>query len=108
MKNHKLHPTSSTPFPEANGITFPEVNETLQEKQDTKKKDTKLITRPSPSKITNESPSFLERIQGDICDSIHPPSGSFSYFMVLMDASTRWSHICLLSSRNIAFSRLLA
>ena len=28
--------------------------------------------------------------------------------MVLIDASTRWSHVCLLSIRNIAFSRLLA
>ena len=30
------------------------------------------------------------------------------YFMVLIDASTRWSHVCLLSTRNIAFARLLA
>ena len=28
--------------------------------------------------------------------------------MVLIDASTRWSHVCLLSTRNVAFSRLLA
>ena len=28
--------------------------------------------------------------------------------MVLIDASTRWSHVCLLSSRNLAFVRLLA
>ena len=28
--------------------------------------------------------------------------------MVLIDASTRWSHVCLLTSRNVAFSRLLA
>ena len=28
--------------------------------------------------------------------------------MVLIDASTRWSHVCLLSIRNVAFSRLLA
>ena len=27
--------------------------------------------------------------------------------MVLIDVSTRWSHVCLLSSRNVAFSRLL-
>ena len=27
--------------------------------------------------------------------------------MVLIDASTRWSHVCLLSTRNIAFGRLL-
>ena len=63
----------------------------------------KLIIKPSPSKIYIESPSFLERIQGDICEPIHPPCGPFRYFMVLIDASTRWSHICLLSTRNAAF-----
>ena len=28
--------------------------------------------------------------------------------MVLIDASTRWSHVCLLSTRNVAFARVLA
>ena len=28
--------------------------------------------------------------------------------MVLIDASTRWSHACLLFTRNVAFTRLLA
>ena len=28
--------------------------------------------------------------------------------MVLVDASTRWSHVCLLSTRNTAFAKLLA
>ena len=58
----------------------------------------KLIIRPSFTKVTFESPAFLERIQGDICGPIHPPSGPFRYFMVLIDASTRWSHVILLSS----------
>ena len=49
----------------------------------------KLILRPSPSKIQNESPMFLERIQGDICGLIHPPCGPFRYFMALIDASSR-------------------
>src|ERR1017187_6135398 len=39
---------------------------------------------------------------------ISPPCGPFRYFMVLIDASTRWSHVCLLSTRNVAFARLLA
>ena len=64
--------------------------------------------RPSPEKIEIESPAFLERIHGDICGPIHPPSGSFRYFMVLIDVSSRWSHVCLLSSRNLAFAKLLA
>ena len=68
----------------------------------------KLIVRPSINKIMFESPVFLERIHGDICGPIHPPCGPFRYFMVLIDASTRWSHVCLLSTRNVAFARLLA
>ncbi|CAM8919718.1 unnamed protein product [Rhodiola kirilowii] len=28
--------------------------------------------------------------------------------MVLIDASSKWSHVCLLSTRNVAFARLLA
>jgi len=53
----------------------------------------KLIIKSSPSKITNEISNFLEQIQGNICEPIHPPSGLFSYFMVLVDAFTRWSHV---------------
>ena len=68
----------------------------------------KLITRPSPLKIRDESPTFLQRIQGDICGPIQPLSGPFRYFMVLIDASTRWSHVDLLSTRNHAFSKLIA
>ena len=37
----------------------------------------KLIIRPSISKVIVESPSFLQRIQGDICGPIHPPCGPF-------------------------------
>jgi hypothetical protein len=68
----------------------------------------KLVIKSSPSKVIVESPSFLQRIQGDICGTIHPPCGPFRYFMVLIDASTRWSHVCLLSTCNVAFARLLA
>ena len=88
---------------------------TLKEKRVIPKKLTcaacaqgKLIVRPSPAKVNKETINFLERIQGDICGPIHPPCGTFRYFMVLIDASTRWSHVCLLSSRNQAFARLLA
>ena len=34
----------------------------------------KLIIRPSFTQVTFESPAFLERIQGDICEPIHPSS----------------------------------
>ena len=68
----------------------------------------KLIIRPYFTKIASEFLAFLERIQGDIYEPIHPPSGPFRYFMVLIYASTRSSHVCLLSTRNVAFARLLA
>nr|GEU69342.1 putative ribonuclease H-like domain-containing protein [Tanacetum cinerariifolium] len=68
----------------------------------------KPIVRPSPLKIENKSPMFLERIQGDICGLIHPPCGPFRYFMVLIDVSYRWSHVSLLSTRNVAFAKFLA
>jgi len=66
------------------------------------KVDDKTITR----KIRNESISFSEQIHGDICGLTHLPCGSVIYFMVLIDASTRWSHICLLSTRNQEFAKL--
>ena len=68
----------------------------------------KLIVRPSFNKIMSESPVFLEGIHGDICRPIRPPCGPFRYFIVLIDVFTRRSHVCLLSIRNVAFSRLLA
>ena len=37
----------------------------------------KLIIKPSITKVDYESPSFLQRIQGDICGPIHPASGPF-------------------------------
>jgi hypothetical protein len=68
----------------------------------------KLITKPSYLKLKAESLGFLERLQGDICGPIHPMSGPFRYFMVLIDASTKWSHVCLLSTWNHAFAKFIA
>ena len=68
----------------------------------------KFITRPSSLKVDSDTPQFLERIQGDICGPIDPTSGPFHYFMVLVDASTHWYYVCLLSTRNLAYARLLA
>ncbi|KAM2731492.1 hypothetical protein EV2_035147 [Malus domestica] len=67
----------------------------------------KLITKPSYDKIHSNPPIFLQRIQGHICGSIHPPCAPFRCFMVLVDASTRWPYVCLLSTMNAAFSKLL-
>ena len=68
----------------------------------------KLIIKPSITKVDLESPLFLQRIQGDICGPIQPPSEPFRYFMVLVDALCRWSYVCLLSTHNVTFARLLA
>ena len=54
----------------------------------------KLIIRPSPGKIQNESLTFLEHIQDDIYGPIYPPCESFRYFMIIIDASIVWSHVC--------------
>jgi hypothetical protein len=67
----------------------------------------KLILRPSSLKIHIESLRFLKRIQGDISGPIQPLCGPFIHFMVLIDASTRWSHVCLLSTRNHDFAKFM-
>ena len=67
-----------------------------------------LIIKPSYDKIRSNPPIFLQKIQGNICGPIHPPCGPFKYFMVLVDAFIRWSHVCLLSTRNTVLSKLLA
>ena len=64
----------------------------------------KLIFRSSLTNIIYESPVFLERIHGDICGPIHPPYEPFHYFMILIDIFTRWSHVCLISTCNVAFA----
>jgi len=68
----------------------------------------KLITKLSLLKVVTESLFFLKRIQGDIYGPIHLPCRPFRYFMVLIAASSKWSHVCLLSSQNVAYARLIA
>jgi hypothetical protein len=62
-----------------------------------------LFLWPSPLKIHADELKFLECIQGDICGPIQPLCGPFRYFMVLVDASTRWCHACLLSMDSTKF-----
>ena len=68
----------------------------------------KIILRPSYLKIRAKPLKFLERIQGDICGPIQPLPRPFRYFMVLIDASTRWSHASLLSTHNYDFVKIMA
>jgi hypothetical protein len=67
----------------------------------------KLILRSSPLKIHAEPLKFLERIQEDICCPIQSLCEPFRYFMIVIDTSTRWSHVCLLSTRNHAFAKFM-
>ena len=66
-----------------------------------------LVIKPPASKVGKESPAFLKCIKGDICGPFYPPCGPFKYYMVLIEASTIWSHVCLLSTHNMTFARLL-
>jgi len=67
----------------------------------------KIIIRSSPTKIGNERPEFLSRIHDDIYGPIHPPCRLFRYFMVLINASSRLLHVCLLTTRNMVFARFI-
>jgi hypothetical protein len=66
-----------------------------------------LILRPLSLKIHAEPLRFLECIQGDICRPIQPLCGPFRCFIVLIDTSTSWSHVGLLSTRNHAFAKFM-
>ena len=68
----------------------------------------KFSIRASQWKLPSELPPPLERLQGDLCSPITPPSGPFQYFFVLVDASGKHAKVSLLSTRNLAFPRLLA
>ena len=50
----------------------------------------------------------LARLSLDICGPIHPASGPFLYFQVLVDECTGYIHVSLLSTKNLAFARLLS
>jgi hypothetical protein len=67
----------------------------------------KLLLWPSLLKIHAEPLRFLEGIQGDIYGPIQPLCSPFRYFMIMIDAFTRWSHVCLLSTRNHAFAKFM-
>lgn len=68
----------------------------------------KLIIKSSIGKIGNESISFLKWIQGYFCGPIHSLVDHLDIFMVLTNASTKWSHVCFLITHNHKFVRLLA
>jgi len=63
-----------------------------------------LIIRPSQEKLEMSQSHFQNQ-----CKVIFGVQNTHhvDHFMVLIDASTRWSHICLLSTRNQGFVKLL-
>ena len=68
----------------------------------------KFVSRHHKWKLPHELPIMLQRNQGDICGPIDPPCKPFRYFLGLIDASTKWSHVSILASKNQIFPRLLA
>lgn len=66
----------------------------------------KMITRPSPSTTEKNIPKFLERIQA--CRPVDPPTAPFRFFLAVIDSSTKWSQVSLLSTQNLVFPRILA
>jgi len=67
----------------------------------------KIDDKTIPCKDNQRTYSFSPADTGDICGLIQSPCGPFRYFIVLVDASTYWSHVCLLSTRNVVFPKLL-
>lgn len=68
----------------------------------------KIIIRPFLSKTLYEIPNFLEQLQTDVCGPRHPARGPFHYFLVLINALSKWSNVLLLSSRNLVFSQIFS
>ena len=56
------------------------------------------------TKVTIESPSFVETTQGDICGIIHLQLiWVIKVFCGFTEVSTRWSHVCVISIINVSF-----
>ena len=68
----------------------------------------KYAKHPSRWQLPTELPQPLQRLHGDICGPINPPSGPFLYFLVLVDASGHHAEVSLLTTRNMAFPKILA
>ena len=68
----------------------------------------KLIRKPSHWTLPSELPPPLHRLQGDICGPIDPPSGTFRYYFVLVDALGSHFELSLLLTRNLVFPKTLA
>ena len=61
----------------------------------------------SPPRISYKMYPFLYLIHVDLCGPIDPPCGPFRYFMIVVDSTSRYFEISLLSSKNEIFCKLL-
>jgi hypothetical protein len=68
----------------------------------------KLILKPSYWKLPKELPPPLHWLQGDICGPIALESRPFMYFFVFVDVVGVYFEVSLLSTQNVAFSKILA
>lgn len=68
----------------------------------------KITIRPAPPTTVTEIPNFLARLHADVCGPISPASGPFNFFLAMICASSKWSQVSLLSTRNLVFSRILS
>jgi hypothetical protein len=68
----------------------------------------KLITKPSVQKTIHAIPKILEHLNADVWGPIDPQSGPFRYFLFIVDSSTKWLQVSLLSTQNLVFARILA
>jgi hypothetical protein len=50
----------------------------------------------------------LEQLHADVCGPIDPPNGPFQFFLEIVCASSKWSQVALLSTRNLVLSKMLA
>ena len=66
----------------------------------------KYSVQPSIPKSSIVQP-FLSLLHSDICGPISPQCGPFRYFMVVIDSTSRYFHVILLTSRNEVFPKLL-
>ena len=58
--------------------------------------------------VATRTPAPFGALTGRYCGPIMPLSGPFQYFFVLVDASGKHAEVSLLSTRNLAFPKLLA
>ena len=63
----------------------------------------KLVIRPSQLKVDADPHHFCKEFKGIFVGLFNHLVDHFGIFMVLLMQSTRWSHVCLLSTQECSF-----